>query len=181
MDDISENKPGEQHRVARYRRRDVRNLDNKLGFRGQAEEPVKKRVKFSNLPVDVSDFTVEDMVKEFGTPVFSRFYEYKDGRTAVFELETPGAMEKVVEKYNDFEINGSKIAVEMFDLRQRKPKSSFTPVYARGSRGSHYAEIREQPFTSNKSSHGSRKKATQPAKPTVEELDAELEAYMKST
>lgn len=136
--------------------------------RREPSRPAKKRVKFENIPLDVSDYTLEDMVQEFGTPVYSNFYDTKESRTAVFELEDSSLLQKIVEKYNDTELNGRKLKVEIYDSngsqgrRQRRGDN-------RGSGGSHYAVGKKK---------GKAKDQVKPT--TVQDLNAELEEYMNS-
>lgn len=151
-------------------------LASRIGIKDtRPQEPPKKRLRFVNVPLHVSDFTLEDMVKEFAEPIFSNIYDHKDSRTAVFEFENPGIMEKVVEKYNSTPLEGTPVTVEIFeqdkrlDARRRNHRDSRRGANrggrggrgSRGSRGSHYKR-REKPATE-------------------EQLDAELENYMKSS
>ena len=70
---------------------------------------IKKRVRFTNIPLDVSDFVIEDMIKEFPQPIYSKFYDTKDSRIFIVEFGDPTVMDKVIEKYNATELNGSTI------------------------------------------------------------------------
>lgn len=139
-------------------------IEDRLSSRPR--EPPKKRLRFLNVPLDVSDFTLEDMVKEFAEPIYYNFYDHKDFRSAVFEFEDPSVMERVVEKYNGTPLNEGTITVEIFeqerrpDRRRRNLRDSRRGV-GRGSRGSHY------------------KRQDRP--PTEDQLNAELENYMKSS
>lgn len=129
-------------------------------------DPPKKRLRFVNVPLDVSDFTLEDMVKEFANPIYCNFYDYKDSRSAVFEFEDPSVMERVVEKFNGTTLNDGTITVEIFEQerrpdRRRHNQRESRRGMARGNRGSHY------------------KRQNRP--PTEEQLNAELESYMKNS
>lgn len=132
------------------------------------KSPPKKRLRFTNVPLDVSDFTLEDMVKEFAIPIYSNFYDYKDSRSAVFEFEDPSVMERVVEKYNGTPLNDVTITVEIFeqgrrgDKRRRNNNRDNRRGMGRGSRGSHYKRQEDTPATED-------------------QLNAELEDYMKSS
>lgn len=136
--------------------------------RREPKGPPKKRVKFENIPLEVSDYTLEDMVQEFGTPIYSNFNDTKEYRIAVFEFEDPSVLAKIVEKYNDTELNGSKIKVEIYEFsenidKRRRRRDNH------GSGGSHYGVTKK------------KGKAREPVKPlTVQDLDAELEEYMNS-
>ncbi|CAR29176.1 hypothetical protein ZYGR_0Z00970 [Zygosaccharomyces rouxii] len=155
----------------KYRRRDLRNsLASRIGIEDRPSstprEPPKKRLRFTNVPLDVSDFTLEDMVKEFAEPIYCNFYDLKDSRTAVFEFEDPSVMERVVEKYNETPLNGGTVTVEIFEQerrpdRRRRTQRDNRRGNGRGSRGSHY------------------KRQDRPA--MEDELNAELEDYMKSS
>lgn len=141
----------------------------KDGRRREAPLPPKKRVKITNIPLDVSDYTLEDMVKDFGTPVYSNFYDSKECRTAVFEFEDETVLEKIVEKYKDTDLNGSRLTAEVFEFNDKKSQRRSRRENQVSSRGSHY------------SVHKEKKPQRERVKPpTVEDLDAELEEYMNS-
>lgn len=139
-------------------------------------EPPKKRLRFASLPLDVSDFIIEDIVKEFAEPIYSNFYELKDGRTAVFEFEIPEVMDQIVEKYNGHEINGAKIVVEIFEQHRKQNNrghSSGGRRSDRGATGSHYRQNVEKPARVQRED-----RKNTPV--SVEDLDAELDAYMNA-
>ncbi|CAI4034565.1 hypothetical protein SMKI_11G0100 [Saccharomyces mikatae IFO 1815] len=182
------------HKVTRYRRRDLRNeLGPRLGFassdpalrsdehfhRQKEESPLPKRIRISKIPLDVSDYTLDDMFKEFGPPTFSKIFDNKEDRTCLYEYEDPELMEKIVELYNGHELNGAKIVVEIYQPQRKQSRVSLhnrrkkgDQEYGRGRPGSHY---RQKPSRVSKKSKG-RENNT----PTsVEALDAELDAYMK--
>lgn len=130
--------------------------------------PPKKRVKFESIPLDVSDYTVEDMVQEFGKPIYTNFYDTKESRTAVFEFEDSSVLEEIVKKFNGSELNGGQIKVEVFEFsggqdKRRKRREN------RGSGGSHYGVGKQR---------GKPREKPKPA--TVQDLNAELEEYMNS-
>lgn len=169
--------------MQRYRRRDLRNsLASRMGlesnFREENDsssrvdqEPSKQRVKFTNVPLDVSDYVLEDMVKEFGEPIYSNFYDSKDNRTAVFELEDASVMKKIVEKYDTTDLNGSQITVQIFEQQRKQDrhrKQRGGRKGGRGNPGSHYSSNRE----------GRSNIKSKPA--TLQDLDAELEEYMNN-
>lgn len=135
------------------------------------QEPSRQRLKFTNVPLDVSDYVLEDMVKEFGEPIYSNFYDSKDNRTAVFELEDASMMEKIVEKYDSTDLNGSPITVQIFEQQRkqdRRRKQRGGRKGGRGNSGSHYSSNKEG-------------KSNIKSKPTtVQDLDAELEEYMNN-
>ncbi|EJS43006.1 yra2p [Saccharomyces arboricola H-6] len=191
-DDHAENSAN--HKVTRYRRRDLRNeLGPRLGFASsdpalkwndrvssqKEESPLPKRIRISKIPLDVSDYTIDDMIKEFGVPVFSKLFDNKEERTCIYEFEDPEVMEMVVERYNGHELNGSKIEVEIYQPQRKHSRISShdrrrQPIQerGRGRPGSHYRQ------KSNRVSK--RGKGRENNTPTsVEALDAELDAYMK--
>lgn len=139
------------------------------GRRRETPSVPKRRVKFTNIPLDVSDYTLEDMVKEYGATIYSNFYDSKEDRTAVFEFEDESVLDKIVEKYNDTELHGSRLHVEIFDLNDRKSRRRDRRVNQRSSRGSHYGVRKD---------HGAPRQRVKP--PTAQDLDAELEEYMNS-
>lgn len=124
-------------------------------------EPPKKRVRILNIPLDASDYLIEDIVKEIAQPVFANIDDHDSGRTAVFEFEDPAATEKVVEAFKGREINGVNVDAEVFELRSRQSHR----VQKRGHRGG-----RRGPRTAKKE---------RPPQLTADDLDKELEAYMK--
>lgn len=114
------------HKVTRYRRRDLRNeLGPRLGFapsdaasrskdrlyREREEPPLPKRIRISKIPLDVSDYTLDDMIKEFGSPIFSKIFDNKEDRTCIYEFEDPEVLEKIVERYNGHELHLSLIHI----------------------------------------------------------------------
>lgn len=109
-----------------YRKRDARNdLSHRINInrpRPISKSDVKKRVKISNISLDTSDFTVDDMIKEFGDPIFSKFYEDKDSRTAVYEFKDPENLNKVVEKYNNTVLNNATLKVEIISASSSRNK-----------------------------------------------------------
>ncbi|EHN01567.1 Yra2p [Saccharomyces cerevisiae x Saccharomyces kudriavzevii VIN7] len=182
------------HKVTRYRRRDLRNeLGPRLGFGSsdpalksedrayeqREESPLPKRIRISKIPLDVSDYTLDDMMKEFGVPVFSKIFDNKEDRTCIYEFGDGEVMENIVERYNGHELNGAKIEVEIYQPQRKHSRinphsrhKQSTQDRGRGRPGSHYRQ---------KSSRVSKKsKARENNTPTsVEALDAELDAYMK--
>lgn len=108
-------------------------------------------------------------MKEYGTPIYSNFYDSKDSRTAVFEFEDEAVLEKILEKYNDTELNGARLRVEIFDFNDKKNKRRNRRANQPSSRGSHYGVRKER---------GNQRERVR--KPTVQDLDAELEEYMNS-
>ncbi|QLL34618.1 hypothetical protein HG536_0G04800 [Torulaspora globosa] len=171
-----------KHKVTRYRRRDLRNsLASRIGTienlpREGSEErgresslPPKRRVKLTNIPLDVSDYTLEDMMKEYGNPIYSNIYDSKDSRTAVFEFEDEAVIEKILEKYNDTDLNGARLRVEVFNLNDKKNRRRNRRANQFSSRGSHYGVRKER---------GTQRERVK--MPTVQDLDAELEEYMNS-
>ncbi|CAI1528944.1 hypothetical protein SEUBUCD646_0K00180 [Saccharomyces eubayanus] len=182
------------HKVTRYRRRDLRNeLGPRLGFGSsdpavrsgdsfypqKEEPPLPKRIRMSKIPLDVSDYTLDDMIKEFGAPVFSKIFDNKEDRTCIYEFEDPEVMEKIVERYNGHELNGTKIEVEMYQPQRKHPRGNTNnrhrqPVQerSRGRSGSHYCQK-----PSRVSKKGKGRESNTPT--SVEALDAELDAYMK--
>lgn len=187
LDSIIEDKQKRQP-VTRYRRRDLRNgLAQRMGIeerpirdyeprdvkRGARENsrppaPPKKRLRILNIPLDASDYVIEDMIKELGATVYQNIYDHEDDRTAVFEFEDPKLMDEAVEKLNGKVLNGNVLSVEIFES-QRRPERH----YQRGPRSqqTHGHQVRP------KGSRGPKREAV--GKPTIDQLDAELDAYMK--
>ncbi|AJS47982.1 Yra2p [Saccharomyces cerevisiae YJM1419] len=183
------------HKVTRYRRRDLRNeLGPRLGFapsdaasrskdrlyREREEPPLPKRIRISKIPLDVSDYTLDDMIKEFGSPRFSKIFDNKEDRTCIYEFEDPEVLEKIVERYNGYELHNAKIEVEIYQPQRKHSRMNAhnrrkqtAQEHGRGRPGSHY---RQRPNRVSKKNKGREKNNT----PTsVEALDAELDAYMK--
>ncbi|KAM3164741.1 RNA annealing protein YRA2 [Lachancea thermotolerans] len=179
VDDELDSIIGEQ----KYRRRDLRNgLAARIGIRDtprrdldpsskswydddrneQPQEAPKQRLRILNIPLDVSDFTIDDMVKEIAEPVYSNIYDHESGRTAVFEFEAPEKTEEVRRALNEKEISGAKVTVEVFESRSRQSRRSQKKGHRGGRRGPR-APKREKP-----------------AQPTADQLDQELENYMNS-
>ncbi|CCD25790.2 Yra2p NDAI_0G00140 [Naumovozyma dairenensis CBS 421] len=175
-----------------YRRRDLRNnlasrlgMEDKAGQKWLAEhktpELPKKRVRFNSIPLDVSDFTIEDMLKEFGTPVYIKFYEMKDARSCIVEFEDLSIMEKIIKNFNGKDLNGTKLEVEMYE---QYPKKSPRNKPSRPDSRDDYSQYRRNNSRGSRGSHYSlESKSSRPAssqKKTAEDLDAELDAYMNS-
>lgn len=131
----------------------------------------------TKIPLDVSDYTLDDLVKDFGhTPVHTNLFDTKEDRTFIVEFETVEIMNEFVAKYNDYEIEeGFKVTVEVFEQKPRNQRKS------RGGAsgyGSHY-ERQSQPQQRQERTRGGLQRG-RPQKPTLEELDAQLESYMNT-
>lgn len=150
--------------------RDYEPRDVKRGARENSRPPAppKKRLRILNIPLDASDYVIEDMIKELGATVYQNIYDHEDDRTAVFEFEDPKLMDEAVEKLNGKVLNGNVLSVEIFES-QRRPERR----YQRGPRSqqTHGHQVRP------KGSSGPKREAV--GKPTIDQLDAELDAYMK--
>ncbi|CDH18098.1 probable RNA annealing protein YRA2 [Zygosaccharomyces bailii ISA1307] len=166
----------------KYRRRDLRNsLASRIGIEDRHShnppEPLKKRLRFVNVPLEISDYTMEDMVKEFAEPIYTNFYDHKDSRTAVFEFEDPAVMDKVVEKFDGTPLGSGNVTVEIFeqerrsDKRRRQRENRPGNHGARGTRGTR----------GTRGSHYKRQERHEERPTTEEDLNAELEEYMKSS
>ncbi|CCF58171.1 hypothetical protein KAFR_0E00170 [Kazachstania africana CBS 2517] len=172
---------GSRHHVTSYRRRDLRNsLESRLGMerdrRNVPTEPPKKRVKIKDIPLSVSDFTIEDLIKASNDdtdPVYIKFYDNKESRTCIFELTDKGKMESFVQHYNNHQLDDALLQVEIFEQHRKpnRPKSH-------GSYGSHYNRS-QHGRPSNSGRRGVANKTKEKPK-SIEDLDAELDAYMKS-
>lgn len=167
--------------LQKYRRRDLRNgLASRIGTREtpyrdldprrskkesgiETERPAsKKRARILNIPLEVSDYTIEDMVKEIAKPIYSNFYDHKEGRTAVFEFEDPASIEEIIKTLNGKEMGNQSLVVESFESQRRQDRRA----QRRGNHGSRRG--------------GREPKKEKAEKPTVDQLDAELEAYMNN-
>ncbi|CEP62639.1 Yra2p LALA0_S06e00298g [Lachancea lanzarotensis] len=120
----------------------------------------KKRLRITQIPLDVSDFVVEDLVKEVAAPIYANFYDHPESRTGIFEFEDPTQLEEVAKAFADREINGSKVSVEIYELKSRQNRR----VQKKGHGG-------------KRGERGGRRGPTE--KPTAEQLDNELDAYMR--
>lgn len=165
--------------LQRYRRRDLR--ADILGSRldKPTPPPPKYKIKMSHIPLNVSDYTLDDLVKEFGyKPIYSKVFDTKEDRTFIIEFKTLDIMNNFVNKYNGFEIEENcKVIVEIFEQKSRKPKNrSYRDKSSRY--GSHYNRISQGTPRRGISKAFSRRQA--PKRPTLEELDAQLAAYMNS-
>ncbi|SMN19465.1 similar to Saccharomyces cerevisiae YKL214C YRA2 Member of the REF (RNA and export factor binding proteins) family [Maudiozyma saulgeensis] len=181
---MEETKP--RHHVTRYRNRDQRNT-LESHFIQKNPSPPKNRVKIDKIPLDVSDYMIEDWINEFDEPIFLKFYDTKENRTCIFELKDLTKMKDFVSKYNNFQVHeGENISVEIIDIRSKnkgrnqnrfilKDTTRRDRDYGRrrgnnrGSLGSHYDNSKK-----------SQKKKTVEKPKSVEQLDAELDAYMNS-
>ncbi|AET39081.1 Yra2p Ecym_3620 [Eremothecium cymbalariae DBVPG len=150
--------------------------------------PPIKRIRFTDIPLSVSDEEIDNLIKGFPTPVYSRFYVHQDTRTAVFGFPNLEDLEKCAQMYEGLELHGQQVNVELFEQGSRKP-------YVGSSRSYHLAgriggEFSDKPSRQQRShqqrshqqqdSHHkpkSRRGVRQP-QPTTEDLDAELDAYM---
>lgn len=102
------------------------------------------------------------MVKEIAKPIYSNFYDHKEGRTAVFEFEDPASIEEIIKKLNGKEMGNQSLVVESFESQRRQDRRA----QRRGNHGSRRG--------------GRETKKEKAEKPTVDQLDAELEAYMNN-
>jgi len=131
---------------------------------------------------------IEDWINEFEQPIFLKFYDTKEYRTCIFELKDLSKMNEFVSKYNNFQVRESEnITAEITEIRSKNKghhQSRFILKDTtggdrdsgrrrrgndRGSMGSHY----------NDSKKSQKKNAAEKPK-SVEQLDAELDAYMNS-
>ena len=149
--------------------------------RGNLVMKPKQRVRIEGIALDVSDFKLEDMINEFEKPSYLKIYDTKESRVCIFELGDVSKMQQFVERYNGSELNGNSIKVEIFEQQRGRPRyhhaSDFAVRKTGNRRGSSAFRGR------NRSSRGylTRKSVTGRSRPkTVEELDAELERYMKT-
>lgn len=163
----------------RYRRRDLR--ADILGSRldKPSPPPPKYKVKMLHIPLNVSDYTLDDLVKEFGhKPLYSKVFDNKEDRTFIIEFENLDIMNDFVSKYNGYEIEENcKVIVEVFQQKSRKQKGRLS----RGDTshyGSHYNRTSQGQGRRGTSKSASRRQTQK--RPTLEELDAQLEAYMNS-
>ncbi|AAS53128.2 AER449Wp [Eremothecium gossypii ATCC 10895] len=178
-----------------YRRRDLRNgLASRMGlgestyrareygpsrrsrFRDRRDArpppPTHQRVRFLNIPLDVSDYEIDDLLKDLPKPLYSKFYDHEDSRSAVFEFEDHSILDKCVELYNGLELHGAKITVEIFEQQGRFADSTRT------NRSTDHVE-KEAGFKTGRPRGKARAtKKEKPPQPTLEDLDAELDAYM---
>lgn len=129
----------------------------------------------TKIPLDVSDYTLDDLVKDFGHPALhTKLFDNKEDRTFIVEFETLDIMNEFVAKYNHYEIeDGFKVTVEVFEQKSRKQKNNRNGI---SSYGSHYER---QPQPRQERGRGGPKRE-RPQKPTLEELDAQLAAYMNT-
>ncbi|SCU79039.1 LAFA_0B00342g1_1 [Lachancea sp. 'fantastica'] len=195
---IGENPPA--RKTTKYRRRDLRNgLASRLGqgsgesredvrrdldpdsyaksarlyndedVRGSLPKP-KKRLRIMQIPLDVSDFTVEDLVKEVATPIYANFYDHPESRTGVFEFDNTTQLEEVAKAFTDKEINGSRLSVEIYELKGRQNRR----VQKRGHHGGQRAQRGGQRGGRRGGQRGSVEK------PSADQLDQELDAYMRN-
>lgn len=161
------------HRVTNYRRRDLRNtLESRLGLPVEKRRLVPQlfRLKITNIGLDVSDYTILDIIKEFGEPEYINFRDHKDSRSCISDFKDNEIATKLIEKYNNFEINGKSIQVTLLDQQKRKRDADQERRKLRhgprGGYGSHYTKSQKPIEQRNK---------------TVDELNAELDAYMKGS
>lgn len=165
--------------LQRYRRRDLR--ADILGSRLDKPSPPapKYKIKMSHIPLNVSDYTLDDLIKEFGhKPLYSKVFDTKEDRTFIIEFKNLDIMNNFVDKYNGYEIEENcKVTVEVFEQKSRKQKGRFSrsdlPHY-----GSHYKKTYRSQLRRGISKPTSRRQTAK--RPTLEELDAQLEAYMNS-
>lgn len=111
------------HRVTNYRRRDLRNtLESRLGLPVEKRRLVPQlfRLKITNIGLDVSDYTILDIIKEFGEPEYINFRDHKDSRSCISDFKDNEIATKLIEKYNNFEINGKSIQVTLLDQQKGK-------------------------------------------------------------
>ena len=148
--------------------------------RGNLVMKPKQRVRIEGIALDVSDFKLEDMVNEFDKPSYLKIYDTKDSRVCIFELGDVSKMEQFVERYNGFELNGNSIKVEIFE-QQRGSRPRYQPQdFAIRKTGNRRRSSGLRGRNRSSRGHLTRKSPISRNRPkTVEELDAELERYMK--
>lgn len=158
-------------------------LANRLNIRDKAApRQIKKRLRIQHIPLDSSDYAIEDLIKEIsGNTTYQKIYDTKDARGVILELAVPEQMQAVVDKYNDTEFNGGKINVEIFEVEQRKGRNKkFNKVTGdRGARGSHYNNNNSNNNNNNNNSKYRSRDRARDERVTAEQLDAELDAYLK--
>lgn len=160
--------------MKRYRRRDLRNsLESRLGMQHREKkiQTSKKRLRIENISLDTSDYDIEDLVKDFSEPIYFKIFDTKEERKCILEFTKLSKMEEFVSNYNHYELNGQNIKVEIFEQNRKYKNQSF---YNRNSSnyGSHYNA--KSPKHSHKDRNGTKESST------LEELDAQLDAYMNS-
>ncbi|SCU92926.1 LADA_0G00364g1_1 [Lachancea dasiensis] len=191
---IGENKTSK--RITKYRRRDLRNgLASRIGggighereFSRRDLEPgsysksdslyndvgtqpraaPKKRLRITQIPLQVSDFVIEDLVKKIANPVYANFYDHPGSRTGVFEFEKPSQMEDVAKAFTDREVDGSKLSAEIYELKSRQNRRGQS---MRGQSGSRRRE---------RGGRKDKEERRQNERPTADQLDQELADYMR--
>ncbi|SCU79399.1 LAMI_0A08658g1_1 [Lachancea mirantina] len=178
---INNEKPSQHHKVTKYRRRDLRNglaarMDTRItprrdygpriqrdAIRRQEEPPLvtKKRLRISKIPLQTSDYRIEDLVREISSPTLVNFYDKKEERVAVLEFENEAQLEKVHDAINGKVVDEAKVVTEIFESQKRQQRRN----QGRGERGP------------RRSRNADKEEA--PSQPTADQLDAELDAYMK--
>lgn len=157
----------------KYHRRDVRS--NTLESHLDVEEvPKKNRIMISNIPLDTSEYAIEDLIKEFNQePIFTNFIENKNERKCILELDNLDSMEKFVTKYNNHKISPeTQLSVQIIEVPSRKPRLAHFKNRNDNKRGN------RKPGRASFGSHYKNAKSSKKSKPTLEDLDKELDAYM---
>ncbi|KAI7898207.1 uncharacterized protein BX663DRAFT_525571 [Cokeromyces recurvatus] len=130
-------------------------------------------ISIDNLHYNVTEKDVEELFSTIGKVLRARLFYDPSGRStgsAVVKYETQQDAEKAIEKYNNVELDGQPMRIQLREYTPRnKPREGGSRRYEsnRGSRGRrHYQDNRNR-------------RTTREAK-TSEELDKEMESYMKS-
>lgn len=166
-----------------YRRRDLRNgLADRLGISDRDREPRgkdggrggyrskrnfndrRKRItllRIRNIPLETSDYEIEDWINEIGEVESIRINDRKENRVATVGFKDVQLLGTAVEKLNGKEVHGSQLEVETFEVGSKNT--------GRGPAGPHATGVP----TSAKTPKNPK------AEPkTKEELDQEMDDYM---
>lgn len=82
-------------------------------------------MRFINIPLSINTEEITKAVSEIARPIYSKFYEHEDWKTAVFEFENDEDAEKCFNRLNNTEFFGQKVNVELFEHRSHQPRGNF--------------------------------------------------------
>lgn len=162
-----------------YRRRDLRNgLADRLGISARDQEPrardrkfgarskrnfhdrrrvapPKRLLRLKNIPLEVSDYQIEDWAKEIGEIESIRISDKRESRVSTIEFKDANILSTAQEILDGKEVKDLKLEAEIFETGSgRRERMERTP------RPSVEAPVEERKFKSK------------------EELDQEMDEYM---
>ncbi|CDO96007.1 unnamed protein product [Kluyveromyces dobzhanskii CBS 2104] len=138
---------------------------SKRAFNDRRKKITLLRIK--NIPLETSDYEIEDWLNEIGEVESVRINDKKENRVATVGFKDPQLLGTAAEKLNGKEVHGVQLEVETFEVGAKNPSSGQS---YRGNATGAQSGVASTP------ANASRKSKPEPK--TKEELDQEMEDYM---